>query len=107
MRYYDTGDRPKRYTRDEVDKFVKKTRNISSKKDFTEYHLQFLRRAAGLEEEITQEDMNGLFWKGIPEEDVQSDTYNKLRVRQTSARNRNRTKDSPVHPGQRFESQPT
>lgn len=87
LSYYHAEDRPERYTRDNLDKFIRKTRTISNKKHFTEYYREFCRRVQGLKEGITQEDVNRLFWKGIPK-DVRTDVFSELRVRQPTMNKR-------------------
>jgi hypothetical protein len=76
---YSTEDQADRYSRDSLDRFVRKERTISSKKQFIEYYRGFCRRVQGLKETITQEDVNRLFWKGLPR-NIQQDSYYELRA---------------------------
>jgi len=76
---YSTEDQADRYSRDSLDKFVRKERRISNKKQFVEYYRGFCRRVQGLKETVTQGDVNRLFWKGLPP-DLQRDVYYELRA---------------------------
>lgn len=74
---YLADDRNDKYTRDNLDHFVRKKRSMTSKGEFVEYYRKFSKRLHGLREDITIEDRDRLFWKGLPQ-DIRKDIYLEL-----------------------------
>ena len=79
-RLFQGEEKPDRYSRESIDRFVSRDRSITKRKDVVKYYREFSRRLQGLRDELPNAERDRLFWKGIPE-DVQRDAYYELRAK--------------------------
>lgn len=69
-----------RYSRRDIEKFVKKKRSITKRGHFAEYYRDFLMRIKYIKPKpLSKEDCDLLFWEGLPRH-LQKDIYDDLKV---------------------------
>jgi gag-polyprotein putative aspartyl protease len=75
--FYGSEEQRDRYSREQLDRFVRKIRSIKSKKEFIKYYREFANRLNGLKNTITMDERDRLFWIGLPKK-LQKDVYVEL-----------------------------
>jgi len=75
---YQGEEKADRYSRESLDRFVRRAHEITKVKHLVKYYREFNRRLEGLRDELPSSERDRLFWKGIPE-NIQRDAYHELR----------------------------
>ena len=80
---YQGEEKKERYSRESLDRFVRRDHVVTKRKHLVKYYREFNRRLNGLRDKLQDSERDRLFWIGIPTE-LQQDAYLELRTKRRS-----------------------